>query len=571
MYFDLHFHPSLKSFLSDEDPARRDSCWTTYRNFIDFAFGNIIDSQASLTQIDRSHTRLGVAAIYAMEDGLDDIGLIRNVAPIVSHLDKDVVRDIRAQNYWAKFLEEVRHLEGCLSARRGARPFRLISAMDEASTAHNNLVLAVEGGHVLEGVTVDPLDRVDELKNFRHRILYLTLCHFAQNPFCTQAYAMKLVKPTKVPAFLPRGTGLTDLGKAVIRRCYSTTTGRRVFIDVKHMSLSGRRDFYAWKAADPELAPLPILASHVGVTGISWDFDERESYWEDVHYLPSLGQWAVEYEKPRGIRLKRLKSHFNPSTINLFDEDIRHIVDSGGLIGLMMDQRQLGVNKRPFEYFSGPDFDALNEEPEEYSPSHYELDPVEPLAADAEFMNKMYRKENFDLLSLPDLGIDDALTSIKDVVARVPKRDNRATAATPTVTTRPAAPTEYDVTGAVAPGLVNDPVANHRAPRLGRKKRRHLLHLCNNLLHVIRVGGPVAWNHVCLGSDFDGLVDAPNNCESVLEYPDLEVHLRDMLHDLADAYGEHFRAEHDLTHIEEKVRGVMYGNAARWLEMHFTD
>lgn len=541
MYFDFHFHPGFKSFLSDTDPARRHDCWKTYRNFIDFVFGGIVDSQASFRQIDRSQTRIGVAAVYAMEDGLDEIGLIRNLAPIVSHVDKDMVRDLRPARYWERMLEEIRHLEGSLGTRGGARPFRIVSSREEIGLDHNNLVLAIEGAHVLDGAGEDPLERLDELKNFRHRILYLTLCHFAQNPLCTQAYAMKLVKPTKVPAFLPAGTGLTELGKSVIRRCYDTATGRRILIDIKHMSLSGRQQFYAWKRANPELRDIPIVASHVGVTGLSWAYAKRKAYWAEERFLSSLGQWAIDYDKRAGLRLGRLESSFNPSTINLFDEDIREVIASGGLIGVMLDQRQLGVNKKPFEYFAAADHAALSEQPE-FPPN------AKSSTSERSYVNKHYRRENLDMLSLPSLGISAAVTSVRGFFSGDGKKGDKSTIARST-TSVPA-----------------DPVAGHRAPKLNRKKRLHLLHLCNNLLHIIRVGGPAAWDYICIGSDFDGLVDAPNNCESVMEYPDLEVHLRGMLRDLVDAYGPVFATEMGLEEIDERVRQVMGGNGVRWVE-----
>ncbi len=551
MYFDFHFHPSFKSFLSDTDPACRHDCWRTYRNFVDFFFGSIVDSQASFRQIDSSETRLGVAVVYAMEDGLDEIGLIRNLAPIFSHLDKDMVRNLYPARYWDRMLEEVRHLEGSLAARDGARPFRIVSSREEIAEDHNNLVLAVEGAHVLDGAGEDPLDRLDELKNFRHRILYLTLCHFAQNPLCTQAYAMKLVKPTKVPTFLPAGTGLTERGKSVIRRCYDTTSGQRILIDIKHMSLSGRQQFYAWKRADPELRDVPIVASHAGVTGLPWAYDQRKAYWDEERFLPSLGQWAIDYRKPAGLSLGRLESNFNPSTINLFDEDIREIIASGGLIGLMLDQRQLGVNKKPFEYFAADDHAALSEEPDAHHRTEAPL-TAKLSAAERSCVNNHYRRGNLDILSLPNLGIDAAATCVRNFFRSDNKKADEPAVARST-TSIPA-----------------DPLADYRAPRLNRKKRLHLLHLCNNLLHIIRVSGSAAWDHICIGSDFDGLVDAPNNCESVLEYRDLEVHLREMLRDLVDAYGSDFAAEMGLEDINGRIRQVMGNNGARWVGEQLT-
>ena len=109
----------------------------------------------------------------------------------------------------------------------------------------------------------------------------------------------------------------------------------------------------------------------------------------------------------------------------------------------------------------------------------------------------------------------------------------------------------------------------HQAPPLNRKERRHLLHLVNNLLHIVRVGGPAAWQRVCLGSDFDGLVDAVNHCENVTEYTDLEVHLCEMIQQLIDQEGESFRGTHYLDDVPALVRGVMWENGLRFVREHF--
>lgn len=550
MYFDLHLHPSLKSFLTDTDQERRDDCWHTYRNVLDFTVGNIIDSQASLRQMDNAGIRISVAAMYALEDGLDDISLIRKIAPIISHLDRDMVTDLHPRHYYDRFLEEVRHLESSLEAQGEARPFRIASSADDISEDHNNLLLAIEGAHVLKSAAEDdPLLRLDELKRFRHRIWYITLCHFARTSFCTQAFSMKLVNPRKVMNFLPLGTGLTDEGKAIIKRAYDRTTGRRILIDIKHMSLSTRQQFYAWKRSDPTIADVPLIASHVGVTGLSWAHDVRAAHFKEVNYLASLDQWLVTYEPPAGLELGRMKSHFNPSTINLFDEDIREIVASGGLIGIMMDQRQLGVTKKPSEYFGADDFCKLSEGPNQYERPIPGDNSVFAAASDEEIIDQLFMRENMDVLSLPDLGVDNMISGVSNWVTDLFNAEPEE-----------LADNDFTFTG-------HNP--NHTAPRLNRKKRRHLLHICNTLLHVAEVAGAEAWNYVCLGSDFDGLVDAPNNCENVAEFRDLEEHLYDMLMELIEAAGpgSGFRERYHLGDIRWQLRNFMWKNGQRLLEL----
>ena len=546
MYFDLHTHPAFKSYLTDEQLGEKDDAWTTYRNCIDFAVGNIIDSQASLRQLDRSQTRTAVAAIYVMEDGLDEIFLITRLAPVISHLDKDIVRDIRPVQYWRRFLEKVKHLENSLPARRPGKAFRIASTAGELSKDENNLILAIEGAHILKAEeTDDPLLRLDYLKSFRHKVFYLTLCHFARNSFCNQAFAMKLVNPKKVPGFLPFGTGLTDEGKAVIRRAYDTARGRRILIDVKHMSLSGRQQFYAWKKADPSMRDIPIIASHVGVTGMSWERDARRAFYKETEYLRDLDQYVVKYKRPKGLKLEKLKSYFTPTTINLFDEDIKEIIESGGLIGIMMDQRQLGVSKKPFEYFAAADFNALETGnlPTEYRLAPPAADKVLAGEAEEEEVEDLTQRGYRELLTLPNLDVRETFHDFTERARSFFKEDG---------------PEQYYVTER----------SSYTGLTMSKRKRRHLLHIANNLLHVAKVGGATAWRHVCLGSDFDGLVDAPNNCQNVTEYRDLEVQLYHVITQLIEASGPGFRERYHLGDVRWQLRRFMYDNGRDFVEKH---
>lgn len=545
MYFDLHLHPALKSFLTDSRPEKRDDCWTTYRNFIDFLVGNIIDSQASLEQLHESQTTISVAAIYALEDGLDDISLVRNVLPLITHLNRGMVKELRPADYFDRFLDKVKHLEASLALRGEASAFTIASRAADISPLRNTLLLAVEGAHILEGSPEsDPLSRLEELKNFRHKIFYLTLCHFVRNPFCTQAFAMKLVDVRKKPIFLPQGNGLTELGKALIQRAYQAENGRRILIDIKHMSLSGRQDFYAFKGADPLMKDQPIIASHVAVTGTSWAYSARCQSFRKAKYLEEIDQWAIEYTKPAGLRLGKEQTTFNPATINLFDEDIREIISSGGLIGLMLDQRQLGVNKKVAEYFAGEDFRGqcgADDAPEEWSaPS--ELQEIMADTSEGAFVRRQQVNAYRDLFNVKNPFAGASLSGLRKMFSGTP-----------------------DPEAAKASGVR----AVHQAPPLNQKKRRHLLHLVNNLLHLVRVGGPAAWRQICLGSDFDGLLDAVNNCENVTEYPDLEIHLCEMIQQLIDQEGEAFRAAHYLDDLPALIRGVMWENGLRFVREHF--
>src|SRR5204863_8678457 len=67
--------------------------------------------------------------------------------------------------------------------------------------------------------------------------------------------------------FYPKGSGITKWGKEFIREAMSSENGKRVLIDVKHMSLRSRKEFYDMRKI--EFPDAPIIASHVGIAGCS--------------------------------------------------------------------------------------------------------------------------------------------------------------------------------------------------------------------------------------------------------------------------------------------------------------
>ncbi|OAV44462.1 membrane dipeptidase [Lewinella sp. 4G2] len=553
MFFDLHCHPALKSFLTDEKPEKRDDCWTTYRNCIDFTVGSIIDSQASYRQIERGRTNVAVAALYSFENGLDEIGLIKRIAPIISQLDKDMVSDIKPAAYYDKLMEEVRHLEGSLEPKGGRRPFQIVSRAADIDPEVNNLVLSIEGAHVLtpnEGD--DPIAKLDELKRFRHKILYLTLCHFTKNPLCNHAFAMKLVNPEKAPVFFPAGTGLTDLGKRVIHHAYDDSAGRRILLDVKHLSLSGRQQFYDWKVSDAAIKNLPIIASHVGITGHSWTPESRSRLHKEVKYLRALGQVAIKYDRLPGLELDGLQSYFNPASINLYDEDIEAIVQSGGLIGIMMDQRQLGAGKKPFEYFAKEDHDQLYALPTQFdADTRTEGQRMELASDESEVVEDLTQDGLSEYFSLPSFSAGEMVSGLRENVKELFGGEDEGE----------DQPSTYDTDRR---SLGGDRVRSYR--KLGKRKRLHLLHIANNLLHVAKIGGAEAWKVVCIGSDFDGLVDAPNNCVNTTEFSELEAHLYEIIIDLIEADGPGFRERYHLGDVRWQLRRVMYDNGREFLD-----
>ncbi|MBK8501044.1 MAG: hypothetical protein IPL46_01920 [Saprospiraceae bacterium] len=107
----------------------------------------------------------------------------------------------------------------------------------------------------------------------------------------------------------------------------------RTLIDTKHMSPAAREDYHAFikrKRAEGDL--IPIIQTHTGVSGRAKMSEARIA------------------SKTLELKLRdRKKSFFNTGSINLFDDEIRDIIESKGMIGIMLDEKRIAGKILPPE------------------------------------------------------------------------------------------------------------------------------------------------------------------------------------------------------------------------------
>ena len=214
------------------------------------------------------------------------------------------------------------------------------------------VVLTIEGAHVF---ALDPggrpatlstiQDRIEALRRQPEPVLFLTLAHHFDNGICGHAHSLPAAarlamdqKKRMFEGFEREG----DRGLRIVRELLDLDGSlrdrgeRRILLDIKHMSPRTRREYYAevigpyndrWatrSAADRgETQPLPVIASHVGYSGIA-TLEELESNTPletDHHFSGGNNAWGL----------------------NLCDEDVRMVLASRGLIGVIFDRRVAGV------------------------------------------------------------------------------------------------------------------------------------------------------------------------------------------------------------------------------------
>ncbi len=157
--------------------------------------------------------------------------------------------------------------------------------------------------------------------NGRHAPFFITFCHHFGNLLAGHAKSFAsgtFIKPGMddlLDQLSCKNQGFSRLGSDVMELLLSKNNGRRVLIDVKHMSVQARKEFFAmlekkfWSKGEK----LPVICSHAALSGYK---SLEESNVPDTRYT-----WQ--------------KNYLSRQAINMSDEEARIIARSGGLVGIV--------------------------------------------------------------------------------------------------------------------------------------------------------------------------------------------------------------------------------------------
>ena len=184
------------------------------------------------------------------------------------------------------------------------------------------VVLSIEGLHVLnQNINKSPnesqfLKNLQKIKNWDTPPFFVSIAHHFWNHLCGHAESFTKLVKKKVDQSEGLNTGFTKLGKKVVKELLSTTNGKRILIDLKHMSVASRIDFYKIIDSTPSYKNIPIVVSHGAANGMN-TFIKRQQ------------------------KGSKVASKLNPVDINFFDEEIIRIAKSKGIFGLQLDERRI--------------------------------------------------------------------------------------------------------------------------------------------------------------------------------------------------------------------------------------
>lgn len=350
-YVDLHCHPAMKpfgksynyrpKFINHPYKNRRNSIWkydppSLGDKLLNYLTGITKFSQSNFTSISKGGLNVVCASLYPIEKWF-----------FVNKISNEFIRDIAANfatgigkkrvdaiqkitNYYKDLEKEYKFYRGLdgktIRLPEGKFRYRLVSSYDDivriksADPDHITticVVMSIEGLHVLnEDIRKAPdpskfIKNLTSIKNWTHAPFFVGITHHFWNHLCGHEESFSGIVKKNVDQSEKLGTGFTALGRKVVDMLLDETIGRRVLVDIKHMSVKSRYEFY-----DMIDDTVPIVVSHGAANGMISPNNESQNGSDVANKL-------------------------NKAKINFYDDELIKIAQSKGIIGLQLDERRI--------------------------------------------------------------------------------------------------------------------------------------------------------------------------------------------------------------------------------------
>lgn len=355
-FIDLHVHPAMKPLgksynsktgYNHPDKNRQNSIWfadppTFLDKVVNILFTLTKFRQADFSTLAKGGAHIVFASLCGLEKGFlmtkMGTGLPGDVLNnLVVGLGKKRIDHIQEMTEYFPDLEMeyefYRQLDGkTFRIGDSAYRYKIVSGFDEiddepGAKVHTiYVILTIEGTNVFNsglkmmGRTVDPnevLANVEKVKNWDHRLFFAGMTHHFDNEMVGHAPSLHGIVSKICDQREGMNKGFNDLGWKVLRKLLDNSNGRRVLIDLKHLSVQARKEYYRFLEEEHPGEVIPLIVSHGAVNGLR-SFDRRV---EDDLFN---------------------KGKFQLDEINFFDEELVRIADSDGLFGIQFDERRLG-------------------------------------------------------------------------------------------------------------------------------------------------------------------------------------------------------------------------------------
>lgn len=377
---DLHCHPNYKPFArahteNGEPPvaqstsaSHRSSLWHYDPPTITDKLANYVLSITKFSQNNFTASLYGRLLVMAVGMGSVEKFFFKNklgtgsitdlVDDFVAGFGKPRINAIEGMtSYWEDFLREMQfmqeqenhvlRIDGQWCTYRMVKNFNDLQAciaaneVDNAGKSKDNPIViavipALEGLHVLNcGLenNCDPNEvkqHVRDLKNMPNAPWFVTFSHHFYNELCGHARSLRKLIGKVANQEEGINSDFTPLGLEVLDLLLDPGQGRRILIDIKHMSAIARKRFFQMRR-DKYNSSFPIIISHGVCNGLP-------TLGATVSNYPELGNTFINPIENETGGDGAFKDH---NLINFFDDEILEMADSGGIIGIQLDERRL--------------------------------------------------------------------------------------------------------------------------------------------------------------------------------------------------------------------------------------
>lgn len=355
-FIDLHIHPAMKPFgksfnnrpgVNNKNKNRKDSIWNYDPPSLLDKIANIATSLTKFRQADFTSLAWGGAEIvFVSLCGLEKSFVMTKlgtklpgdiVGNLVTGIGKKRIDHVQnMKDYFNDLLLEYdfyRQLDGYKIQIDGKWfQYKIVSGFNEI-TEHDEpgiktifVVLTIEGCHVFNtglqmmGKMANPmevLDNIDIVKKWDKRLFFVGLTHHFNNELVGHAKSLHGIVAKVCDQSEGMNEGFSELGWKVLRKLLDKTNGPRILIDLKHMSVKSRNEYYHFLEKEHPNEIIPLICSHGAVNGFRSHAEQVE---DDL----------FNYGK------------FQPDDINMYDDEILKIANSGGVFGIQFDERRVG-------------------------------------------------------------------------------------------------------------------------------------------------------------------------------------------------------------------------------------
>jgi len=299
-------------------------------------------SQANFTSLAKGGVTVVCVSLYPLEKCFFNIDIKSEffkdlILNFVTGLGKKRIDAIQSmQDYFEDLNLEYdfyKQLDGKTRLRDGKFRYKIINNFAEIGAIREQdelknvtticVILTIEGMHVLNSnadkVPTEAviMGNLKKLKAWVTPPFFVSIAHHFKNHLCGHAQSLdKKVEACIDKNCFDKNTGFKPLGEKVVKELLNNKNGKRILIDVKHMSVASRRYYYDLLETTDDYKGIPIIVSHGAANGLK-SFDEKVSQGSEF------------------------AASFNTGDINFFNEELIKIAKSKGIFCLQLDERRV--------------------------------------------------------------------------------------------------------------------------------------------------------------------------------------------------------------------------------------